>query len=58
MSDQDRVRSAQALKKLRDYMPLLLEHIQIQARLIKAKYDELVKAGFTPEQALQLCGKL
>lgn len=55
MTDQERVKSAQALKQLRDDMPLLLEHIALQAQMTKAKFDQLVKNGFTPEQALILC---
>jgi hypothetical protein len=55
MTDQERVKSAQALRQLRDDMPLLLEHVALQAQITKAKFDQLVKNGFTPEQALVLC---
>lgn len=56
-NDQDkrRVASAQALKEVRENMPAILENIALQAQMTKAKYDALIKNGFTAEQAIELC---
>lgn len=36
----------------------IMEYYEIQAPLLKKKYEELRKQGFTPEQALALCSSL
>ena len=58
MTDKEKVAAAQAIKKVRDNWPMLLEQITISARLAKAKYDALLKEGFTSDQALELCKTL
>jgi len=47
-------------KNLDNLMETIAEHIefiQFQARIIRIEYDEYIKVGFTPEQALVLCKK-
>lgn len=53
--DKERVNLAQSIKTIRDEMPLQIELQQVLAKLAKAKFDALVREGFTPEQALSLC---
>lgn len=53
--DKERVNLAQLIRNIRDEMPMQIELQQVHARLTKAKYDALVREGFTPEQAIQLC---
>ena len=50
------------LKKLREninmriaFMPIFLENIKLDTKLIRAKYDALISEKFTVEQALKLC---
>jgi hypothetical protein len=62
VNEQERIKTAQAAKKLRDEMaenlPMMLEHFALQAQVMKAKYDALRKHGFTEDQAIKLCGTL
>ena len=55
------VAQAKALRALTQMMqerwPAELEWMALQARIAKARYDALLKEGFTLEQALQLCTK-
>jgi len=43
------------LKDMVENLPLMLEFNAIQAQLMKSKYDELKKAGFSEKQAMVLC---
>ena len=43
--------------KARHELPLQLEVVDIMATLAWANYKALVKQGFTPDQALELCKK-
>lgn len=46
---------AQAIKDSQDTFLLRMELFAAVAAEMKAKYDALVSAGFTGEQALELC---
>jgi hypothetical protein len=49
----------EALRNLQQQMPLMLECVEQQAQMTKAKYDALIRAGFSKEEALELCkGKI
>ena len=43
-----------AIDKLNKGLPAMLEHQQYIAKLIKARYEALISAGFTDRQALIL----
>lgn len=58
MTDKERMQLAQAVRDTRENMPAILESITLSARLAKAKYDALMKEGFTAEQALELCARI
>jgi len=62
VNDQERVKKAQALKNLREIIaeewPAELERFAILAKLLRAKYLALIKEGFTPAEALELCKAL
>lgn len=51
----DHVALAQAIKDSQDTFLLRTELFAAVATELKAKHDALVNAGFTPEQALELC---
>lgn len=44
-----------AVQMMRKSMAHIMELNTMNAKIQKAKYDALVKAGFKPEQALFLC---
>lgn len=46
----------QDLAAMRDAVPMMLETLPYIAKLHKEYYKELIKQGFTPEQALYLVG--
>jgi hypothetical protein len=48
---------AQAIKNMRDTWALQLELQQLKADLARARYLQLIKAGFAEDQALELCQK-
>ncbi len=47
-----------AVRQIEKDMPEQLRFIKLQAKFHKAKYDALIKEGFEPEQALELCKKV
>lgn len=53
--DSQKVNIAQSVRHLREILPAMIEHAEIQARLCKARFDALVAQGFTESQALELC---
>ncbi len=54
-NEKDLLQLAQGVKAMRERLPALLEFHQLNARLMRAKYQAFVKEGFTQEQALYLC---
>lgn len=58
MSDKAQVDLAQAVKRIRENMPAMLELIQLEARQTRAKFLALVEQGFSASEALELCRKL
>lgn len=51
--DRDQLKAD--LEKMKRQVPELMEYFAVRAKLTKAHFDGLVEAGFTPEQALELC---
>lgn len=51
----DHIALAQVIKDSQDSFLLRMELIAAVAQELKAKYDALVTAGFTAEQAIDLC---
>ncbi|KHD86365.1 hypothetical protein NG54_03350 [Heyndrickxia ginsengihumi] len=43
-----------ALDEARGQLPYLIESTVIQGKILKAKFDNLIAAGFTEEQALEI----
>jgi len=44
----------QAVRELKSALPEFIQYQLLIAEITKAKYDALLKQGFTPEQALEL----
>lgn len=53
--DRQRVKLAQLVGQLRDELPAHVEMAGMQAKLMRARYQALVREGFTEAQALELC---
>ncbi len=50
--------SKEALRKMREELPMILELYAITSIMTRAKFNELVREGFTEAQALELCKSL
>ena len=57
MTDQEKVKRAQIIAGFRENMPAIIELAELGAMEIFAKYRAYVKAGFTEQQAIELCCK-
>jgi len=53
MTDVDKLR--RAMTELRTLLPAVLEHQIIMAQVTRARYNALIKEGFTEAQAIELC---
>mgnify|MGYP003663711045 CR=1 FL=1 len=42
-------------ERLKRNLPIYLQNLRLVAIMRRAAYNEYVAAGFTPEQALELC---
>jgi hypothetical protein len=49
------VSSKESLEKMREQLPILIEHMGIMAKLTMAKYNALREEGFSDVQAIELC---
>lgn len=52
-TNQDKAKAA--AEKLKHDLPVYLENVKLIAQMRRAAYNEYVAAGFTSEQALELC---
>lgn len=58
MTDEDIKRKAlfnDVARQMRDGLDQLMAEQALLASYAKVRYDAFVKAGFTPDQAIQLC---
>lgn len=55
--DKGRVAIAKALRAIEENWAPQMQLIAMQARIVRARYDALLKAGFSEPQALELCSK-
>lgn len=44
-----------AIEQIKNNLKTHIDFITIDAQLRRVKYNQLVKEGFTPEQAIELC---
>lgn len=50
--------AAKALRSIRDNLEYMIEYGRLRARIHRAKYEELLKLGFSETQALELCKEI
>jgi hypothetical protein len=55
MSNQNEATFPMLVKQLADNLLAHVEYVQLNAKIQRAKYEALVKEGFTEQQALELC---
>lgn len=55
MTDEQKVKSAQALKEMRENIPAAMEAMALIAEYTRLKYLALLKQRFSEDQALELC---
>jgi len=53
--NKDQVNFAVLVKDMKDNILAHVEYAQLNARIQRAKYEALVKEGFTEQQSLELC---
>jgi len=56
--DEKMTERQKLIKKMHDDLPFMIQVMGHQARMTKAKYDALIKEGFTKSEAFELCKKL
>jgi len=54
---KQKIEMQNSINSMKSMMPIFDEWAEINAKIQKKKYDELISAGFTEKQALQLCAK-
>ena len=55
MDEKQAVEIAKTIARLKQLEPAMAELLPLQASQLFRKFSSLVRAGFTPEQALELC---
>lgn len=55
MTEQNQMEFAKCVKDIRDNILAHCEYSRLNARIWRARYEELIEQGFTEEQALLLC---
>jgi hypothetical protein len=58
MNESNQVNFAVLVKDIKDNILAHCEYQQLNARIQRAKYEALVKEGFTRDEALTLCAKV
>lgn len=53
MIDSDKLQ--QEMENFRSSIPIMIQHAILSAQITRAKYDALLKEGFTEKQAIELC---
>lgn len=53
--EAQRVAIAKAIRTMQDNWAAQVEYLQLQARIARARYEALVKVGFSEADALAMC---
>lgn len=51
-------KTAEALRQMRASLAVLIEYQAMNAQIIRARYEALLKEGFSEQQAIDLCRSL